>query len=50
MRDSAEDKQSRIAWQTVNKKSRRRSSAKANCQEERMHLGKQHFESLFGKP
>ena len=51
IRDSVE---SRIAWQTVNKVSRRECTAKAKLkatsQEERIHLGKQHFENLLGKP
>ena len=48
IRDSAEDRQSRIAWQTVNKVSRWKSTAraklKAASQEERIHLWKLHFE------
>ena len=51
--DSVEVKQSRIAWQTVNEVSRRKSTAKAKLkatsQEERIHLWKQHFENLLGK-
>ena len=54
IRDSVEDRQSRIAWQTVNEVSRRKSTAKAKLnatsQEERIHLWKQHFENLLGKP
>ena len=42
-----DDGQSRIAWQRVNKVSRRKSTAKAK---ERIHLWKQHFENLLGKP
>ena len=49
-----EDKQSWIAWQTVNKVSRSKSTAraklKAASQEERIHLWKQHFRNLLGKP
>ena len=49
-----EDRQSRIAWQTVNEVSRRKSIAKAKLkatnQEERIHLWKQHFKNLLGKP
>ena len=52
-RDSVEDKQSRIAWQTVNEVSRRKSTGKvklkAASQEERIHLWK-HFENLLGNP
>ena len=52
--ESVEDWQSRIAWQTVNEMSRRRSIAKAKLkatsQEERIYLWKQHFENLHGKP
>ena len=54
IRESVEDRQSRIAWQTVNEVSRRKSTAKiklkATSQEERIHLWKQHFENLLGKP
>ena len=49
-----EDRQSRIAWQTINQVSRRKSTAKAKLkaanQEERMKLWKQHFENLLGDP
>ena len=51
IRDSIEDRQSGIAWQTVNEVSRRKSTLKAKLkvtsQEERMHLWKQHFENLL---
>ena len=54
MTDSVEDRQSRIAWQTVNEVSSRKSCAKAKLkatnQEERTRLWKQHFENLPGKP
>ena len=54
IRDSVEDRQSRIAWQTVNEVSRRKSTAKANLnatsQEEGIHPWKQHFENLLGNP
>ena len=47
-----EDRQSRIAWQTVYQVSRRKSIAKARLkatsQEEWIHLWKQHFENLLG--
>ena len=53
IRDSVEYRQSRIAWQTVNEVSRRKSTAKAKLkptrQEERIHLWKQHFDNLLGK-
>ena len=53
IRDSVEDRQSRIAWQMVNEVSRRKCTAKAKLktvsQEERLHLWKQHFENLLGK-
>ena len=53
IRDSVEDRQSRIAWQTVNEVSRRKSAArtklKAASQEERIHMWKQHFKNLLGK-
>ena len=54
IRDSIEDRQSRIAWQTINEVSRRRSTAKAKLkaasQQERVKLWKQHFEDLLGNP
>ena len=54
IRDSVEDSQSRIAWQTVNEVSRRKSTVKAKLKatskEERIHLWKQHFKNLLGKP
>ena len=49
-----EDKQSRIAWQTINEVSRRKSTTKAKLkaanQKERIKLWKQHFENLLGNP
>ena len=54
IRDSVEDRQSRIAWQTINKVSRRKSTAKeklrATNQQERIKLWKQHFENLLRNP
>ena len=54
IRDSVEDKQSRIAWQTINEVSRRKITTKAKLkapnQQERMKLWKQHFENLLGNP
>ena len=54
IRDLVEDRQSRIAKQAVNEMSRKKSTArakmKAASQEERIHLWKQHFKNLFGKP
>ena len=54
IRDSVEDRQSRIAWQTINEVSRRKSTAKAELkaanQQERIKLWKQHFENLLGNP
>ena len=54
IRGPFEDRQSRIAWQTVNKVSRRKSTARAKLkvasQEERIHLWKQYFKNLLGKP
>ncbi len=49
IRDSVEDRQSRIAWQTVNEVSRKKSTARAK-KKEQLHLWKQHFKNLFGKP
>ena len=47
-----EDRQSRIAWQTINDVSRRKSTAKAKLkavnQQERIKLWKQYFEKLQG--
>ena len=52
IRDSKEDSQSRIAWQTINEVSRRKSTAKAKLkaarQQERVKLWKQHSENLLG--
>ena len=49
-----EDRQSRIAWQTVNEVSRRKSTVKAKLkaisQQKRIQLRKQHFENLLGNP
>ena len=54
IRDSVEDRQSRIAWQTINEVSRRKITAKAELkaanQQERIKLWKQHFENLLGNP
>ena len=54
IRDSVEDRQSRIAWQTINEVSRRKNTAKAKLkaanQQERIKLWKQHFENLVGNP
>ena len=54
IRDSVEDRQSRIAWQTINEVSRRKNTAKAKLkaasQQERINLWKQHFENLLGNP
>ena len=53
IRDSVEDRQSRIAWQT-NEVSRRKSTAKAKLkaasQQERVKLWEQHFKNLLGNP
>ena len=54
IRDSVEDRQSRIAWQTINEVSRRKDTAKAKLkaanQQERIKQWKQHFENLLGNP
>ena len=51
IRDSVEDRQSRIAWQTINEVSRRKNTAKAKLkaanQQERIKLWKQHFETYL---
>ena len=53
IRDSFEDRQYRMAWQTIKEVSGRKSTAKAKLkatsQEERIHLWKQHFENLLWK-
>ena len=53
IRDSMEDRQSRIAWQRINEV-RRKNTAKAKLkaanQQERIKLWKQHFENLLGNP
>ena len=52
IRGSVEDRQSRIAWQTINEVSRRKSTAKAKLkatnQQEKIKRWKQHFENLLG--
>ena len=52
IRDSVEDRQSRIAWQTIIEVSRRKNTAKVKLkaanQQERIKLWKQHFENLLG--
>ena len=54
IRDSVEDRQSRIAWQTINEVSRGKSTAKAKwktaSQQERVKLLGQHFKNLLGNP
>ena len=54
IRDTVEDRQSRIACQTINEVSRRKNTAKAKRkaanQQERIKLWKQHFEKLLGNP
>ena len=49
-----EDRQFRIAWQTINEVSSRKNTAKAKMkaanQQERIKLWKQHFENLLGNP
>ena len=52
--DSVEDRQSRIAWQTINEVIRRKSTAKAKLkaasQLERVKMWEQHFKNLIGNP
>ena len=54
IRDLMEDRQSRIARQTINEVSRRKNTAKAKLkaanQQERIKQWKQHFENLLGNP
>ena len=52
IRDLVEDRQSRIAWQTIKEVSRKKNTAKAKLkatkQQERIKQWKQHFENLLG--
>ena len=54
IRESVEDRQSRIAWQMINEVNRRKNTAKAKLkatnQQERIKLWKQHFKNLLGNP
>ena len=54
IRDLVEDRQSRIAWQTINEVGRRKNTAKVKLkaanQQERIKQWKQHFENLPGNP
>ena len=54
IRYSVEDRQFRIAWQTVKEVSRMKCIAKAKIkatnQQEQIQLWKQHFKNLFGNP
>ena len=54
IRDSVEDRQSRIAWQTINEMSRTKNTDKAKLkatnQQERIKLWKQHFKNLLWNP
>ena len=54
IKDLVEDRQSRIAWQTINQVSKRKTTTKAKLkaanQQERIKLWKQHFENLLGNP
>ena len=54
IKNSVEDRQSRLAWQTINEVSRRNNTAKAKLkatnQQERIKMWKQHFQNLLGNP
>ena len=54
IRDSVEERQSRITWQTINEVNRRKTTDKAKLkatnQQERIKLCKQHFENLLRNP
>ena len=54
IRNSVEDRQSRMAWQTINEVSRRKSTAKAKLkaasQQERVKLWEEHLKNLLGNP
>ena len=43
IRNSVEDRQSRIAWQTVNEISKRKSILNVKLKEERIQMWKEHF-------
>ena len=53
IRNSVEDRLSRIAWQTINEVSKRKSASraklKASIQKERIQLWKEYFKNLLGK-
>ena len=53
-RNSLEDRQYRLAWQTVNEVSGRKSTSRAKLkiasQEERLQKWKEHFKNLLGNP
>ena len=53
IRNSVEDRQSRIAWQTFNEMSREKSNSnailKAANQKERIQMWKEHFKKLLVK-
>ena len=50
IRDSVEDRQSRIAWQTINKVSRRKSTTKAKLKATNQQERKKTVETAFQKP
>ena len=54
IRDSVEDRQSRIGWRMINEVNKRKSTAKAKLkvtsQQDRIHLLKQLFENILGNP
>ena len=54
IKNAAENRQSSVAWKTVNevtgRKSTSKSKLKASSQEERLKLWKEHFQNLLGKP
>ena len=54
LKNAAENRQSSVAWKTVNEVTGRKTSSnsklKATSQEERLKLWKEHFQNLLGKP
>ena len=53
VRNLVENRQSQIAWQTVNENKRKstlRAKLKVGSQEEQIQMWKEHFKNLFGKP
>ena len=50
IRDLADVRLPRIAWQIVNKVSRRKSTGRVKLKAASLGMSKQHFQNLLGKP